>query len=867
MKFIYFTFFLFLCTNLHSQIVDRFSFENSDLLEVISTLEKRYNVKFSFNSDKVKSKKISIQGEFNLEEILKKIELQTTLSFESINERYYAIKESLKKNNFEICGVVIDGFSEKPLSGATLIQLSNQRIIETDQQGNFKSKFEKENDTLKINFIGYKSKIIPINSLVSQECVNILLDMDNMQLGEVLITEYINSGISKDDNHSTVIINQKKVGVLPKLVEPDVLQTLQFIPGIQSPTETASGLHIRGGTPDHNLILWDGIRMYNTGHFFDILSVFNPYITESVKLQRSNTEAKYGNRISGVIDITSKNEIPEDISMGVGFNLTNVDFVIEMPFSKKFGIVASARRSYNDYLETVTFKNYSQRAFQRIQFFQDSEIINTQNVAADNAFSFSDFTIKGILELNKNEKITFSNIYTNNNLDYDFNILDIQNFYDQNQADNLIFTNQGLSMKWEKKWSPKFSHDIKTYFSNYNFDYSGTRETILNNGSLFFRNNIKENNEIQDFGVSVHTHWKLSKKHDFLFGYNFSTNDVSYTADYSANEFSFEESANNITHSPYAQYRLNFSPKHRINIGLRGNYFSIVDKLYTEPRISFDSKLSKRIKTSISAERKHQAISQVSNYLPSDFNIDNQVWLLSDSRFTSVLKSDQFAAGINFNDKSWYIDLEGYYKDIDGLSSFANGFNGTLELAQGTSKVFGVDLLIKKHFKNYRTWMSYSYTDQNFKFAEINDGKPFKGNFDITHYLSWVHTYSWKKLDFSIGWNIRTGRPYTPAVGITETVTDDAIFGSVDYGEVNSKRLETFHRLDCSLSYTFNITQDKKSNGRLSISFVNLYDRNNILNRVYDLANNNNPDEPFLLQESNTFSAGFTPNASFRINF
>jgi len=131
---------------------------------------------------------------------------------------------------------------------------------------------------------------------------------------------------------------------LPGLTEPDVLQSIQLLPGVQSPTETAAGIYIRGGTPDQNLVLWDGIKIYHSGHFFGTISAFNPYITEDVKLYKSGTKARYGNRISGVIDITSDYDIPEKIEGGFGSNMTHADAYLSATIGKSSAVIISARR-------------------------------------------------------------------------------------------------------------------------------------------------------------------------------------------------------------------------------------------------------------------------------------------------------------------------------------------------------------------------------------------------------------------------------------------------------------------------------------------------------------------------------------------
>lgn len=864
MKSFFLSFFVLIYINCFSQTTVNKRYENISLQEFLKILEKSNEIKFSFNPEIVKNESINISEITSLEEVLKEIQSQTSILFEKINDRYYVIRKKNQKGRISICGYLLDNLTKEPLPEAFINNKNQAKSTTSNHKGYFQLFLSNPNDTINIQFLGYKNKQFIAKELENSDCIKILLSEDDFQLGEVVITEYVTSGISRQGASSAVNIDPSKLGILPRLVEPDVLQTLQFLPGIQSPTETASGLHIRGGTPDHNLILWDGIKMYSSGHFFDLLSIFNPYITENIKLYRSSTEAKYGNRISGVVDIESKNEIPKDFGFGFGFNMTNVDAYIEAPIDDDFGVIISARRAFTDFIETSTFRSYSDRAFQSIRFFVDNQKLDQETVENENVFYFTDLTVKAILDLSKDDKLVISSIFTNNDLNYTLNIKNIQGFsepFDEIQKDNLEFVNQGANIKWEKKWNHNFSHSANIYFSNYDFNYNGLRESRASiDGFLFFDNNIVEENTIRDSGASIHTNWTINTKHSFASGYDFSTNDVAYKADYSFDNFSFDESNSNITHAIFGEYKFNANEKLKISAGFRGNYFSVLNKTYWEPRINLEVNLSKNIITKLAAERKNQVISQISNYLPNDFNLDNQIWLLADSEFVSMLSSDQISTGFTINKNDWYIDIEGYHKSTSGLTSFANGFNGVLDLETGESKVFGIDVLIKKRIKNYRTWIGYSYTDQDFRFENVNDNQYFRGNFDIKHYLSWIHSYQWNNFEFSLGWTARTGRPYTPALGITETNE----FILIDYGEVNSDRLDTYHRLDFSASYKFNLSKNDAWQSKIGLSLFNLYDRENTLNRTYSVRFDNNT---YLLQEVNTFSAGITPNISFRIDF
>ena len=158
--------------------------------------------------------------------------------------------------------------------------------------------------------------------------------------------------------------------------------------------------------------------------------------------------------------------------------------------------------------------------------------------------------------------------------------------------------------------------------------------------------------------------------------------------------------------------------------------------------------------------------------------------------------------------------------------------------------------------------MSYSLINNEFTFADINSGNSFPGNFDITHHLNWSHTYEWYRFNVSLGWNIRTGIPYTRALGISET--NDGFV--IDYDETNKERLPNYHRLDISTTYKFNISENGKWKGKLGFSLLNIYNKKNTLSRTYEKrqsVDQNNQE----LREINKSSLGITPNLVFRIEF
>ena len=679
-------------------------------------------------------------------------------------------------------------------------------------------------------------------------------------LSPVIVKSYLIKGIDKNKDGSISILPDK-LGILPGLTEPDVFESLQLIPGVQSPNETASGLYIRGGTPDQNLVLWDGIKIYYSGHFFGMLSAFNPYIIDEVKLFKSGTEARYGNRISGVIDMSSKNEITDNTKGGFGFNMTHADVFLQTPISEKVGFLFSARRSFTDIYQSPTFNKLSDRVFQNIKIEQENGIIdNTYSSQIDNDFYFTDYTAKIIAQPSESDKITLSTLFTKNTLNYTFKIPDLED----SSIDNLDIKNLGLSFLWDKKWHSKLSHQITSYYSNYDFDYIGN--------SVFFgtyTDKSTKNNSIYDFGISTHLKYSFKENSSLLFGYQFASNKISYQlgyTDFQSQTTVFTDDGNNNMHSLFSEYHYN-SKKWQVNAGLRANYFSIVDDFFLEPRIYSEFKFNNNLRVKGSIESKNQSVSQIVEFQTSSlgFGLENQVWALANKDDIPIQKSNQATIGVLFNKNNWKIDVEAYHKWIKGMTSFTRGYNDqTQDFSNGKGTIFGVDVLVNKTIKDYRTWIGYSYTKNQFKFTDL-ENEFFPANHDITHLFSWSHTYKVNNFECSLGWIYRTGVPYTKAIGIEET--PESLFILID--KINKERLPNYSRLNASVIYNFKFSKNKKWKGKLGFSLANILNKKNVLNRTYQLRPfTNSVDEiDYQLQEVDKLSLGITPNLVFRVEF
>ena len=230
------------------------------------------------------------------------------------------------------------------------------------------------------------------------------------RLEEVVIKNYLTKGIAKTNN-GAITVDTKAFKILPGLIEPDVLQIIQKLPGVVSVDERISNINVRGGTNDQNLILYEGIRMYQSGHFFGLISAFNPYLTNEVNISKNGTSARFGNGVSSIISINNSDNLDNQFEAGIGSNLISADGFAKIPLSQKTELQLSARRSFTDVFATLTYDSY----FDRI--FRDSELNASNNTSTqlslDERFVFHDFNLKFLYDISDTAKlrINFLNIY------------------------------------------------------------------------------------------------------------------------------------------------------------------------------------------------------------------------------------------------------------------------------------------------------------------------------------------------------------------------------------------------------------------------------------------------------------------------
>ncbi|MCF6349890.1 MAG: hypothetical protein L3J23_02520 [Flavobacteriaceae bacterium] len=662
---------------------------------------------------------------------------------------------------------------------------------------------------------------------------------DIQHLNNVIINNYLTTGIYKRKNTSFQL-KTNNLAILPGLIETDIIESIQQLPGVISPNETATGLIVRGGSNDQNRIIWDGINSYHKGHLFGMVSSFNPNMSSKVTFYNKGTNPKFGERISSVINIETNNKINEKLQASFDLNGISASFFLAIPIiDKKLNVQIATRRSYAELYKSITFDKLAKKVF------QNTKIQNIENT--NNDFFFSDYNLKINFKPNDNNQFYFSLFNIENNLDY--TVDNIENNEEFN--DILTIKNEGYSLRWNKKWSKNVKQITLGSFSNYKFNYNFIRRQ--NEEKIIDFDKI---NTIYDTSIKTEIQITTSKTDKLSIGYQYNFKDVSYAFLETSDLPLVLDNSQTIvsTHSLYANFAYYEHKLFDFEGGFRVNYFSELNEIKFEPRLIIHKQVLKNIEIQVTAEIKNQIISQIDETILSDLSLENEVWRLSDNENYPIINSSQISAGLIYKNKGWSLDLDFYKKYTKGLSALSLGFLNPTDNAVhlGNRKIKGIDFYVKKDINNLKVWLSYSFNDVKNKFENLNNKKYFTANNAIAHSGSIAFGYNLKKVEMVLGFKARTGKPFTKSF----LQDNERIFNEINTGE-----LEFYHRLDFSSTYQFMFDKKNKVKGKIGLSVRNIYDKSNQISREY--IGNNSLNDPIRIVDK--FSLRFTPNFLFKI--
>lgn len=621
-------------------------------------------------------------------------------------------------------------------------------------------------------------------------------------------------------------INQIKE--IPALLgEKDVMKVIQLLPGVQKGGEGQSGIYVRGGGPDQNLIILDEATVYNANHLFGFFSVFNGDALKSVELTKGGFPARYGGRLSSVIDLNMKEGNNQKYVGEVGIGIISSRFTLEGPIKKgKSSFMVSGRRTYLDILA--------------------KPLIMATSDGLNAGYYFYDMNAKFNYIISEKDKLFVSgyfgrdNFYANDNTSGDINEF------------SFGWGNRTLTTRWNHQFTPRLFSNLSLIYSHY--------DLTLNSTSIVGKDSFSLNyaSIINDFGFKYDFDWRPLPNHQIRYGVSAINHRFSPSAIVirSGGEDLLNKTVDVISTFESGAYiedqikmdEFKFMPSFRLSHYLIGSK----QYLNPEPRLSISYNYSR----SLAFKGAYSVMNQYIHLLSSSgVGLPTDLWVPATENI-KPMRSEQLAIGFAKDYKGGYsLSIESYYKTMENMIQYKDGASFFLQdnfdpnvpsdskswesqVTSGKGKSYGTEVFIQKQMGKFSGWIGYTLSWTILKFDELNDGKPFYAKYDRRHDLSLVGIYKISKyLTLAATWVYGTGNAITMPQGYMASSAHqlskipyvwNPSFSTgnsqIDYTSRNNFRMEPYHRLDIGLRFSKEI---KKGLQTWELSFYNAYSRMN----------------------------------------
>lgn len=863
-------------------------FEETSLDIVLLELRINYKIQFDYNKSLIKDVYVSDSfRKLPIDQAMARLLEGTTVDFEITDYKKIRLferkveefkpwsGENPTRYDFTLTGKIKDKKTGETLPFANVL-LDQGVGVNTNVDGHF-SLFNVPNDTmvLTVSYLGYqplKYRITPetdINNVViSLEDFGVLLKEVEVKAIEEEQMISASTGVSR------VSITPAALAELPSYGEKDIFRSLQLLPGISGSNESSSGLYVRGGTPDQNLVLFDGFTVYHVDHLFGFFSAFNANAVKDVQLYKGGFDAKYGGRISSVVDLTGKDGNTEQFNTGFGLSLLSVNGFVESPFADgKGSVLVSGRRSfqssfYSNIFEAYTSSNsstsenqtptrrFAQQEVQPNTYFYDLNAKVSYRPNSKDLLSLSFYNGEDNLDNSRNiDQSAFANRFGGASSNLNFN---------RESTDLTAWGNWGTSAKWSRKWSDRFYSNTNLSYSNYYSERDRTNNTtIVREDSTIIRNNGSvEYNDLKDISLKMDNEFKLTGNNQLDFGIQTTWNNIEYKFTQNDTTTVLNRQDQGLTTSLYLQDKHTLGDKLILKGGIRNTHYSPTNKWYFEPRAGLTFILSDKIKAKAAWGKYYQFANRI---VREDIQQGSRdFWLLADDESVPISSAYHHIAGISYETNTWLFDVEGYYKTLDGLSEYSTRFvpsgfgpNRTISYEEyfhtGTGIAKGIEFLLQKKVGKLTGWLGYTLGEVKYDFEAFGE-EPFYANQDVTNELKLVGNYKLGKWSLGGTFIYASGKPYTGPTGYYElTLLDGTTSDFFEVSEKNALRFDDYHRLDLSATYNFNLGRSKASAG---MTITNVYNRNNTWYKEFEVIEGE-------LLETNVSLIGFTPSLFF----
>lgn len=800
----------------------------------LDRIQEEFQIHFSYQFDLVKGVKIPDFKSDSLSAILDHLGKHSAFTFENEDEENYLLFPTKKGTNILLKGTITDENNE-PLPGALIVVPSQNKSGISNLNGQFKvaAKLNKQ-DSVYIQMVGHQQKSFAIKYFNDNNAIKINTPREAINIKEVTVSAYLSNGYKYGMLDHSIKMDVNELALLPGATETDIFTSLEALPGINSPTGKPGNLMIRGSEADKNLITYDNIPIYHTGHYFGSISPYNTMLIDQITIHKNGGQGSdRGGRIGGSIEIISENEIADSISGQATVGTAYYSASAHVPIIKdKLSVVVGFRKSWPSSFNSIKIDSISSFVFQESEI--EAAFYGAAIDVLDFDYNFWDANAKINYQINSKHKLEFSALNIRNDLTFSTGSKRLRT----QQSDTMILNNWGLNLKYQFNASDKFQSSINFTNSSYGEQLAEKEfQDRLQVSTTAFENTCK------DFAIKNLNEWLISgsKKLHFGFETNFYNvaNDRIWNVD-SVGETSLVKNEYADLYSLFADYKIfDSDQKYFVSFGSRFSYYSKNNKTYFEPRLVFNYDLAKYFTLKVNGGIYHQFINHIYGSVAHTIGgITNINWKLSDDRSVLVPRTIQGSVGGIFQRKGWTLDFDLYSKLTSDITvgNFIEGTEGFY--ISGNNTGYGLDVLVKKSFKKFEAWVSYNYSNVTATFDTLE----FEHVWNQPHILNTVIAYNYKNFRIATGWKFAEGfaNTYYRAAFLTGTKNDSPIATSQDSPSMTTlygsdpdygSRFPSNNSLDISSSI-FYLSPNKKWKVTFGAAVTNVYDNRIIIEQT-----------------------------------
>jgi outer membrane receptor for ferrienterochelin and colicin len=716
------------------------------------------------------------------------------------------LSASAQDQKVTISGYVAEESSGERLIGANIYELKSQNGTVTNNYGYFNLSVPRGQAILKISYVGHGTIYDTLNAQSDQQ-INYQLS-STVEMEEVTVKG--ERSLHQESQMSKMEMPVEEIDDMPQLFgEADVMRVAKSMPGIQGGNEASSGLHIRGGSPDQNLILLDGVPLYHASHLGGFFSVFNSASLKNMEIYKGGFPARYGNRLSSVIDIRMKDGNMKEFHGEGSLGLLSSRLMLEGPIVEdKTSFMFSGRRTFLDLLSRP-FGGFGTGDLSIFYYFYDV------NAKLNHKFSDKDRLYASFY--NGDDRTT------------------IEQDFDGGKVENL---NAWGNLMGSLRWNHVFNQEL---FANFTANYSRYRFKVdieQNNRQSSFTQRYESN--VKDYFLKADFEYQPHPDHSIRFGakstyHTFTPGSTEVGSESSIADVDTSygsDNFNNMQYSLYAQDKWNITPRLEVNAGLRGAAFRTDNNTYysAQPRISGRYLLNEESSIKASYAEMQQFVHLLSS---SGAGLPTDLWVPSTDN-VKPQQSRQVAAGYSRTlfEGRYKLNIEGFYKTMDNLITYEPGANFLSTSSNwqenvrtgGSGRSYGAELRFQRKTGNTTGWISYTLSKSTRKFDQINFGERYPYRYDRRHNASVVVNHQLNKhIDLSLRWSYQTGNALTLPYGhySSQLAAENEV--SI-YQEKNGFRARPYHRLDLSANFTKDIGWAERT---WNVSVYNAYNRQN----------------------------------------